>query len=181
LAFLWLSFIACVAKTRETRKQCQLCFAVVWRVKLGYIPAMSAYHEKVISHDDREPPSLKSFGLTFVVVFALIGLSPMVLHHLGPRYWALAVSSAFLVVTFVAPNLLKPLNQLWFRFGMVLHKIINPLVLGLMFVVVISPIALVLRLLGKRLIPLKPDAAVQSYWITRQPPGPAPESLRNQF
>ena len=142
---------------------------------------MSASHEKIVSHDDRDPPSLKSFGLTFAVVFAVIGLSPVVLHHFGPRYWALAVAAAFLAVTFIAPGLLKPLNQLWFRFGMVLHKIINPLVLGLMFIVVISPIALVLRLLGKRLIPLKPDAGVASYWIKREPPGPAPESLRNQF
>jgi Saxitoxin biosynthesis operon protein SxtJ len=142
---------------------------------------MSASHEKIVSHDDREPPSLRSFGLTFVVVFALIGVSPIVLHHLGPRWWALATSAAFLAVTFIAPNLLKPLNQLWFRFGMLLHKVFNPLVLGLMFIVVITPIALVLRLLGKRLIPLKPDVNAASYWIKREPPGPAPESLRNQF
>ena len=142
---------------------------------------MSASHEKVVSHDDREPPSLRSFGLTFAVVFAIIGFLPVIFHHTGPRWWALGVAAAFLVVTFVAPGALKPLNQLWFQLGMMLHKIVNPIVLGLLFIVVISPIALVLRLFGKRLIPLKPDAATASYWIKREPPGPAPESLRNQF
>ena len=146
-----------------------------------YILPMSASHEKVVSHDDRDPPSLKSFGLTIAVVFTIIGLLPVLFRHAGPRWWALAIAAAFLAVTFIAPNLLKPLNQIWFRIGLLLHKIVNPLVLGLMFVVVISPIALLLRLVGKRLIPLKPDASAASYWIKREPAGPAPESLRNQF
>jgi hypothetical protein len=142
---------------------------------------MSASHEKLISHDDRDPPSIKSFGLTFVVVFALIGLWPLLWRWDAPRYWALAFAAACLLVTFLAPSLLKPLNVLWFKLGMLLHKIVNPLVLGLLFVVIISPIALVLKLLGKKLVPLSPDPKAASYWIKRDPPGPPPESMKNQF
>ena len=64
---------------------------------------------------------------------------------------------------------------------MLLHKIVNPIVLGIMFLVFITPIALVLRLLGKKLIPLTFERDKASYWIERTPPGPAPDSLRNQF
>jgi len=142
---------------------------------------MSAGHEKIVSHDDREPPSIKNFGLTFAFVFAVIALWPLVFRGEHPRYWALVLGLAFVAAAYLAPNLLKPLNLLWFKLGMLLHKIVNPIVLGIMFLVFITPIALVLRLLGKKLIPLTFERDKPSYWIERIPPGPAPESLRNQF
>lgn len=142
---------------------------------------MSAGHEKIISHDDREPPSIKSFGLTFAFVFALIAFSPLVLRAEHLRYWALGLGLAFAASAYLAPGLLKPLNVLWFKLGMLLHRIVNPIVLGTMFLVLITPIALVLRLLGKKLIPLTFELDKASYWIERIPPGPAPDSLRNQF
>ena len=142
---------------------------------------MSAGHEKIVSHDDREPPSIKNFGLTFAVVFALIAFSPLVLRAEHPRYWALGLGLAFAAAAYLAPSLLKPLNLLWFRLGMLLHRIVNPIVLGIMFLVFITPVALVLRLLGKKLIPLTFERDKASYWIERIPPGPAPDSLRNQF
>ena len=142
---------------------------------------MSAGHEKIVSHDEREPPSIKNFGLTFAVVFGVIALWPVVFRSEHPHYWALVAGLAFAAAAYLAPNLLKPLNLLWFKFGMLLHKIVNPIVLGLMFLVFITPIALVLRLLGKKLIPLTFERDKTSYWIERSPPGPAPDSLRNQF
>jgi hypothetical protein len=142
---------------------------------------MSAGHEKIVSHDDREPPSIKNFGLTFAFVFALIAFSPLGLRGEHPRYWALVLGLAFVAAAYLAPNLLKPLNLLWFKLGMLLHNIVNPVVLGIMFLVFITPIALVLRLLGKKLIPLTFESDKASYWIERTPPGPDPDSLRNQF
>ncbi len=142
---------------------------------------MSAGHEKIVSHDDREPPSIKNFGITFAIVFAVIGLWPPLFRGEYPHYWAVALAIAFVAAAYLAPGLLQPLNQLWFRVGMLLHRIVNPVVLGIMFLVFITPIALVLRLLGKKLIPLAFESNTASYWINRDPPGPAPDSLRNQF
>ena len=141
---------------------------------------MSA-HEVVKSHDERDPPSLKSFGLTFAAVFAVIGVWSLVLHGGAPRYWALAIASVFLLLTLVAPQLLAPLNKIWFAIGMLLHRVVNPLVLGLLFIVIISPLALVLRLFGKKFLPTTFDGSAKSYWISRSPPGPDPQSLKNQF
>jgi hypothetical protein len=141
---------------------------------------MSA-HENSTSFDDRAPPSLRSFGLTFVFVFALVGLWPVLRHGLTPRWWALAIAAAFLAVTLLAPQALSPLNRVWFAFGMVLHRIVNPLVLGFLFIVLLTPLALVMRLFGKRFLPLSFEPGATSYWIRREPPGPEPQSIRNQF
>ena len=142
---------------------------------------MSAGHEKIVSHDDRELPRIKSFGLTFAVALGVIALWPLVFRSENPRYWALGLGLAFAASAYLAPGLLNPLNLLWFKLGMLLHRIVNPIVLGIMFLVLITPIALVLRLLGKKLIPLTFEHDKASYWIERIPSGPAPDSLRNQF
>ena len=146
---------------------------------MGY--HMSTGHEKIVSHDEREPPSIRNFGLTFAFVLVVLAFSPLVLRGEHPRYWALVLALGFAGATYLAPVLLKPLNLLWFKFGMLLHKIVNPIVLGIMFLVFITPIAVVLRLLGKKLIPLTFEHDKTTYWIERNPPGPAPDSLRNQF
>ena len=142
---------------------------------------MSAGHDNIVSHDNREPPSIKNFGLTFAFVFVVIAAWPLVFRNEHPRYWALVIGGAFVAAAFLAPGILKPLNNLWFKFGMLLHRIVNPIVLGVMFLVFITPIAIVLRLLGKKLIPLAFERDRASYWIERTPPGPAPDSLRKQF
>jgi hypothetical protein len=139
-----------------------------------------AAHEKPQSFDHREPPSLRSFGLTFVTVFALIAIWPMFFG--GPvRIWSLTISIVMLALTFFAPAVLAPLNRLWFKIGMLMHGIVSPIILGLMFFVAVTPIALLMRLFGKRLISKGPEADKASYWIKRDPPGPDPKSLNNQF
>ena len=80
-----------------------------------------------------------------------------------------------------APMVLRPLNKLWFKFGLLLHAIINPIVLGAMFFVAVTPMALVMRLAGKKLLNMDYEPAAKSYWIERKPPGPPPESVRRQF
>jgi large-conductance mechanosensitive channel len=87
----------------------------------------------------------------------------------------------FLAAASLAPRALKPLNRLWFLFGAFLHKIVSPLVMALLFFVTVTPIAILMRLAGKDPLRLKFDRAAKSYWIERTPPGPAPETMRNQF
>ena len=76
--------------------------------------------------------------------------------------------------------MLHPLNRLWMRFGLLLHKVINPIVMGLLFYGTILPTGLVMRLRGKDLLRLKREPGAESYWIARTP-GPAPETMRDQF
>jgi len=137
--------------------------------------------DKDFSSDEKaEGPSDRSFGLVFTAVFALIGLWPL-LNGGTARIWALAISVIFLVVSFARPAILAPLNRLWMRFGELLHKIVNPIVMGLMFFGAVTPTGLIMRAMGKDLLHLKKDPAAKSYWIERQPPGPAPESMKHQF
>jgi hypothetical protein len=142
---------------------------------------MSATHENLVSYDERDPPSIRAFGITIGAVLCIIGLFPFAIGSGSVRWWALGIGGAFLTAAFLAPQLLEPLNRLWFRLGMLLHRVINPLVLGLLFIVVITPVALALRLLGKRPIAGLADPEAPSYWITRDPPGPEAETIRNQF
>lgn len=139
-----------------------------------------ATHESFTSSHEVKTSSDKSFGLVFCGFFALVGLLPLLKHH-PVRVWALIVSGAFLTLVFVKPALLHPLNVLWGRFGLLLNKVTNPLIMGVLFYGVMTPIALIMRLVGKDPLRLKRDAAAASYWIERNPPGPKPESMAQQF
>jgi hypothetical protein len=92
-----------------------------------------------------------------------------------------ALAVAFLAVSSVAAHLLAPLNRAWTRLGLLLGRIVTPIVLGLMFFMSIVPIGLILRARGKDLLRLKFDRTAKSYWIERTPPGPPPETMRRQF
>ncbi len=130
--------------------------------------------------NDVQPPSERKFGLTFAAVFAIIALVPPLWGgHF--RWWVLAIGLVFFVLAHLTPQVLRVPNILWFRFGLLLHKIVNPLVLGALFLLVVTPLAIIMRLAGKKLLNRTYDPEAPSYWIARQPPGPAPESIRNQF
>jgi hypothetical protein len=77
--------------------------------------------------------------------------------------------------------LLRPFNRLWFRFGLLLSRVVNPLVMGLLFYFTVTPIGLIMRALGKDPLRLRFDRGARTYWIDRQPPGPEPETMRQQF
>lgn len=141
---------------------------------------MVASHERLTVEDDVRVGSNRSFGITFAVVFAIIGLFPL-LHGGQIRLWALAGAAIFAGIAFIWPGILAPLNRVWFRFGMLLHKIVNPVILGLMFFVIITPLALLIRLFGGKFMALDFDKSQASYWVRRAPPGPDPQSIRNQF
>ena len=95
--------------------------------------------------------------------------------------WPLGLGAAFLLVALAQPALLEPLNRLWTQFGLLLHRITNPLIMRLMFYLAVTPTALVIRLAGKDPLRLRFDRSATSYWIDREPPGPAPETMKHQF
>jgi hypothetical protein len=137
-------------------------------------------HESFARAADVRIASERSFGIVFCVVFLVIGLWPLVRSD-GPRWWSLAVAAAFLAAAFLLPKALAPLNRSWARFGLLLHRITNPIVMGLVFFLAVTPTALMMKLLGKDPLRRRIDPAAKTYWIERTPPGPAPDSMRNQF
>jgi hypothetical protein len=93
----------------------------------------------------------------------------------------MVVGAAFLAAALLRPAVLAPLNRVWTRFGLLLHRIVSPVVLGIMFFVVITPMGLIMRALGKDPLRLRLEREARSYWIERRPPGPPPDTLNNQF
>lgn len=139
-----------------------------------------------MDHLNRKAPepaktsSDRAFGWVFAVFFGLLGGWPM-LHGGVPHAWAWVAAGAFAATALLRPTLLAPLNRFWTRFGLLLHRIVNPVILGLIFMAVIVPIGLTLRALGKDPLRLKRRANQTSYWLERRPPGPTRESLPRQF
>ena len=126
--------------------------------------------------DDIKVGSNKSFGLVFFVVFLLISLYPL-LNDENIRLWSLIVSIIFLVLGILNSVLLSPLNKLWFKFGILLGKIISPIIMGIIFFLVVTPIGLIMRLLGKDVLNLKYNKS-KSYWIEKTGPK---SKMKNQF
>lgn len=133
----------------------------------------------------RDPDQLKSSDRAFgriMAVFLLI-VAGFQYHHdrLVIGSVLALVGLAFAVLAQLRPQALHRLNLLWFRFGLLLHKVVNPLVMAVIFVGAVVPTALVMRLLGKRPLAVSFDRAAPTYWIARQPPGPTGESMARQF
>jgi hypothetical protein len=137
-------------------------------------------HEDLTREQYVEGSSDRNFGLVIAAAFLLIGLGPL-RHGHTPRWWALALACVFALVAVSRPALLARLNRLWMKLGIVLGKVVSPIALGILFYGVLTPLAAVIRLTGKDPLRLKLDRAAESYWITRTPPGPAPDSMTNQF
>ena len=126
--------------------------------------------------DEIKIGSNRSFGIVFFVVFLLIALYPL-LKESDLRIWSLLISLIFLALGLLNSNLLTPLNKLWFKFGLFLGKIISPLIMGFIFFVVVTPIGIIMRLLGKDLLNLKYNKK-KSYWIEKTGPK---SKMKNQF
>ena len=125
-------------------------------------------------------PSNTNLGWFFSATFAMIALYCYFqqLKTLGDV--ASIVSFLFLAVTLVAPNFLRPLNRVWYELGMLLGKIVSPIVLGIIFFLMITPISLITRLFGRDELKIK-KLSLHSYWVDRSPPGPSSDSFKNQF
>jgi Saxitoxin biosynthesis operon protein SxtJ len=126
------------------------------------------------------PSSNRTFGLVFAGFFVLVALLPILRGH-AVRLWALPLSALFLLAALAAPKALAPLNRAWTALGTLLHAVINPIVLGILFYLVFTPFGWALRRMGKDFLRLRASPGASTYWIPRQPPGPPPESMSRQF
>ena len=119
-------------------------------------------NEPVASHRKTTIGSERNFGFIFAIVFAIVGLGP--LYHGGlVRWWSIAIGTIFLACALLAPRLLRPLNQLWFKFGLLLHHVVNPIVMFVLYFGAMVPMGLVVRALRKDLLHLKLDERGESY------------------
>ena len=137
------------------------------------------FHEEIWQEEVRQSPD-RSFGIVFAVVFVIIALWPLaddgVVH-----IWSMILAMLLLAIAIIRPALLAPLNRVWTAFGTVLHRITNPLIMGIIFLGAVTPTALIIRALGKDPLRRRFDRNAKSYWIDREPPGPEPASMKRQF
>ena len=120
--------------------------------------------------------SNRSFGIVFFVVFLLIAFYPLT-NQADIRNWSVIISLIFLSLGLLNSKLLTPLNKIWFKFGIFLGKIVSPLIMGLIFFAVVTPIAFLMRILKKDLLNLK-FSKNNSYWIEKSGPK---SKMKNQF
>jgi hypothetical protein len=139
-----------------------------------------ATHEDFSRTHDVKASSNRNFGWVFTVVFVVLALWPL-LSSRPPRWWALIAAAVILMISVFAPALLALPNRLWLRFGLLLNRIISPVVLVFLFYVVVTPMGALMRMFGKDSLRLRGSHGNGSYWIKRDPPGPKPDSLHNQF
>ena len=126
--------------------------------------------------DEIKISSNRSFGIVFFIVFLLIATYPL-LNNDHVRIWSLIISIVFLILGLLNSKILFPLNKIWFKFGILLGKIISPLIMGLIFFVIVTPIGLLMRLFNKDLLSLKSNKS-KSYWIEKSEPK---SKMKNQF
>ena len=120
--------------------------------------------------------SNRSFGIVFFIVFLLIAIYQL-LSGESVRLWSLAIATIFFILGIINSSLLSPLNKIWFKFGLLLGRFISPLVMGLIFFLVVTPIALLMKLLKKDLLNLKFNKD-NTYWIVKSGPK---SKMKNQF
>jgi len=126
--------------------------------------------------NDVKISSNKSFGIVFFIVFLIIGIYPLI-NNGDIRIWSIILSLSFLFLGLINSKILTPLNKFWFKFGILLGKIISPLIMGLIFFCVVTPIGFIMKLLGKDLLNLKFNKD-RTYWIDRNGPK---SKMKNQF
>ena len=126
--------------------------------------------------DEIKISSNRSFGIVFFIVFLLIALYPLLKDN-DLRIWSLVISFIFLVLGLIDSKILTPLNRLWFKFGLLLGKFISPLIMGIIFFIVVTPIGIIMRLLKKDLLNLKYNKK-ETYWIDKSGPK---SKMKNQF
>ena len=146
-----------------------------------------SFHEDFSRKEEVKGASDRGFGLTVGGILVAIAAVRAGLHlwdGSAPTWLEGALAGiGLLLVAFglAAPERLAPLNRAWTKLGLILFKVVNPLVLGLIYLTTIVPIGLLMRLRGRDLLSLKLDRQAASYWVVREPPGPAPDTMIHQF
>jgi hypothetical protein len=138
-------------------------------------------NEPIVQRRQVTAGSNRAFGIVFAVVFGVIGLWPLVFGGRPPRWWAVVPAAIFLVLALFVPQWLAPLNRAWFYVGLALHRVVNPIVMAIIYYGTVVPVGLILKARGKDLLRLKRDPEAKTYWIAREPPGPERGSMTKQF
>ena len=120
--------------------------------------------------------SNRSFGIVFFVFFLIISLYPL-LNENEVRLWALIISIIFLVLGLINSKILSPFNKIWNRFGILLGKIVSPIVMGIVFFLVVTPISIIMKIFGKDILNIKKNNK-ETYWIEKSEPK---SKMKNQF
>lgn len=144
------------------------------------MPTAGALHENFDRTARTKGGSDRSFGLVFAGIFAVIALYPL-LAHAPVRWWALAVAGVLVAVALISPAYLHTLNHLWLQFSQRLQRIVNPVILGLLFFAAVTPTAIVLRSTKSDPLRLRMDRDASTYWIDRKAAGIARNDMRRQF
>ena len=140
--------------------------------------ARMATNESLVSRRKVSMGSERGFGGVLALVLLAVGLFPL-LNGEGLRWWAVGGSVTFMLAGFVAPQVLRPLNKLWFRLGLLLHYVTNPAIMFLLYYGAVVPTALGMRAMGKNILPNRKEQNFRTYWITRD--SAIPTSMSKQF
>ena len=132
---------------------------------------------KISKNNNIKIGSNRSFGIVFFIFFLIISFWP-IFNEGNPRIWSLLISLIFLILGLINSNLLSPLNKIWFKFGIFLGNFISPIVMGLVFFLVVTPIGLIMKLLGKDLLRLNKKKNSNTYWLKKDR---YKSSMKNQF
>jgi hypothetical protein len=137
-------------------------------------------HEDLSRHSADEKSSERGLGITFAVVFLLVGLGGL---YSGHDWWiaCLSIAAVFILLAYLWVAPLRPLNIIWHRFGLLLFHIVNPIVMGAVFFSTIFPIGVLMRFFGKDPLKLKLDHEASTYWQERAHSEATPQSMKNQF
>ena len=128
-----------------------------------------------------ELPSNRRFGLSMAAAFAAIAIYLWAAHHPLQTTVAGALAALFASLALLKPALLLPLNRAWMTLGALLGLVVSPIVLGILFFGLFTPVALLMRLFGRDELRLRRSPARVSYWRIRTPPGPQPDSFPRQY
>lgn len=127
-----------------------------------------------------EPGSDRTFGIVIAAVFLIVAAWPL-LNDGRPRLWAFAVAAPFLLAAILSPKVLAPLNRLWMAFGLLLGRIVAPVMLLVVYLIAVVPTGLIMRLRGKDPLHRRFDREAPSYWVHRDPPGKPDATMTRQF
>ncbi len=140
-------------------------------------------HAEYQEHQEIQGASDRSFGLTVGGILLLI--EAYRLYSSGEvdmiGVVLLCISIPLLVLGLIYPRILAPLNKAWLKLGSIMFRVVNPVIMFFVYALTVVPIGLILKLSGKDLLNIKLDKSIKSYWVERDPAGPSPESMKNQF
>ena len=143
-------------------------------------PPAGVLHENFGRPDEIVGPSDRRFGLSIAAILGTVGGGRLALGHSHSGWW-LGAAAVLALFALYRPAALGSINRAWLRVGLVLYRIVNPIIMALLFCSTIVPIGIVMRLRGKDPLRLRRDPDASSYWIGREPPNSPSETMRNQF